>query len=89
MDSLIRTAARTLEAGDPFGALNWVALRGDAPALALRGRFEGLRLPGLATLFGRKYSCEVQRVPPSVRKRPWPARGVLLPRLRSHLPRAN
>jgi hypothetical protein len=37
MDSLIRTAARTLEAGDPLGALNWVALRGDAPALALRG----------------------------------------------------
>jgi hypothetical protein len=35
MDSLIRTAARTLEAGDPLGALNWVALRGDAPALAL------------------------------------------------------
>jgi hypothetical protein len=26
-----------LEAGDPLGALNWVALRGDAPALALRG----------------------------------------------------
>jgi hypothetical protein len=37
MDSLIRTAARALEAGDPLGALNWVALRGDAPALALRG----------------------------------------------------
>ena len=37
MDSLIRTAARTLVAGDPLGALNWVALRGDAPALALRG----------------------------------------------------
>jgi hypothetical protein len=37
MDSLIRTAARTLEAGDPLGARNWVALRGDAPALALRG----------------------------------------------------
>jgi hypothetical protein len=37
MDSLIKTAARALEAGDPLGALNWVALRGDAPALALRG----------------------------------------------------
>ena len=37
MDSLIRTAARALEAGDPLGALNCVALRGDAPALALRG----------------------------------------------------
>ena len=37
MDSLIRTAACALEAGDPLGALNCVALRGDAPALALRG----------------------------------------------------
>ena len=37
MGSLIRTAARALEAGDPLGALNCVALRGDAPALALRG----------------------------------------------------
>jgi hypothetical protein len=37
MDSLITAAARALAAGDPFGALNWVALRNDAPALALRG----------------------------------------------------
>src|SRR5262245_14939468 len=37
MDSLIRTVARALEASDPLGALNWVALRGDATALALRG----------------------------------------------------
>lgn len=37
MDSLITAAARALAAGDPFGALNRVALRGDAPALALRG----------------------------------------------------
>ena len=28
-------AARALEAGDPLGALNRVALRDDAPALAL------------------------------------------------------
>ena len=37
MDSLITAAARALAAGDPLGALNRVALRGDAPALALRG----------------------------------------------------
>jgi hypothetical protein len=37
MDSLITAAARALAAGDPLGALNLVALRGDAPALALRG----------------------------------------------------
>src|ERR1700757_523436 len=37
MDSLITTAARALEAGDPLGALKRVALRDDAPALALRG----------------------------------------------------
>jgi hypothetical protein len=37
MDSLITAAARALAAGDPVGALNLVALRDDAPALALRG----------------------------------------------------
>jgi hypothetical protein len=37
VDSLITAAARALAAGDPFGALNRVALRDDAPALALRG----------------------------------------------------
>lgn len=37
MDSLIATAARALAAGDPLAALKRVALRDDAPALALRG----------------------------------------------------
>ncbi len=37
MDSLITAAARALATGDPLGALNRVALREDAPALALRG----------------------------------------------------
>ena len=37
MDSLITAAARALAAGDPLGALKRVALRSDAPALALRG----------------------------------------------------
>src|SRR5256714_10101796 len=37
MDSLITAAARALAVGDPLGALNRVALRDDAPAVALRG----------------------------------------------------
>src|SRR6267154_5551081 len=37
MDSLINAAARALAAGDPIGALKRIALRNDAPALALRG----------------------------------------------------
>jgi hypothetical protein len=37
MDSLITAAARALASGDPVGALKRVALRDDAPALALRG----------------------------------------------------
>ena len=37
MDSLITAAAQALALGDPLGALKRVALRDDAPALALRG----------------------------------------------------
>jgi hypothetical protein len=37
MESLIAAVARALEAGDPLGALNRVALRDDAAAPALRG----------------------------------------------------
>ena len=37
MDSLITAAAQALATGDPLGALTRVALRNDAPALALRG----------------------------------------------------
>ncbi len=37
MDPPIAKAARALAMGDPLGALNQVALRDDAPALALRG----------------------------------------------------
>ncbi|WP_457967491.1 helix-turn-helix domain-containing protein [Pseudomonas sp. R4-84] len=37
MDEAIGAAARALAAGDPVAALNRVALRNDAPALALRG----------------------------------------------------
>jgi DNA-binding transcriptional ArsR family regulator len=37
MDPLIAAAARALAIGDPLGALKRIALRRDAPALALRG----------------------------------------------------
>ncbi|MGY8524343.1 helix-turn-helix domain-containing protein [Paracidovorax citrulli] len=37
MDPAISAAAHALAVGDPLGALNCVALRDDAPALALRG----------------------------------------------------
>jgi len=37
MDSLITAAAHALALGDPLGALKRIALRSDAPALALRG----------------------------------------------------
>jgi len=37
VDSLITAAAHALATGDPLGALTRVALRNDAPALALRG----------------------------------------------------
>jgi len=37
MDSLITAAAHALAGGDPLGALKRIALRDDAPALALRG----------------------------------------------------
>src|SRR5215813_3341168 len=37
MDSLTTAAARALASGDALGALNYIALRDDPPALALRG----------------------------------------------------
>jgi len=37
MDSIVTLAAKALKAGDPLRALKWIALRDDAPALALRG----------------------------------------------------
>ena len=37
LDSLINAAARALAVGDSLGALKRVALRDDAPALAIRG----------------------------------------------------
>src|SRR5262245_48953658 len=37
MDSVISAAARALATGNPLNALNFIALRDDPPALALRG----------------------------------------------------
>src|SRR4249920_3321269 len=37
MDSVITAAGRALASGDALGALNYIALRDDPPALALRG----------------------------------------------------
>jgi hypothetical protein len=37
MDWLITVATRALASGDALGALNYIALRDDPPALALRG----------------------------------------------------
>ncbi len=63
MDSLITAAAQALAQGDPLGALKRVALRNDAPALALRGiamaqlgEFERARtlLRSAARAFGAK-----------------------------------
>jgi len=92
MDSLITAAARRLAAGDPLGALNRVALRGDAPALALRGvamaqlgdlvRARAL-LRGAARAFGQKEAvararCVVAEAEVALVSRDlgWPARAL-------------
>jgi hypothetical protein len=69
MDSLITAAARALARGDPLGALNRVALRDDAPALALRG----IAMAQLGDLV---------RAKALLRKRHWPARDASSPRPR-------
>ena len=56
MDSLITAAARALAAGDPLGALKRVALRDDAPALALRG-IAMAQLGDLAASEGAAATC--------------------------------
>ena len=57
MDSLITAAARALALGDAFGALNHIALRNDAPALALRG----IAMAQLGDLDRAKNCCAAQR----------------------------
>jgi len=92
MDSLITAAARALAAGDPLGALNRVALRDDAPALALRGiamaqlgdfaRAKAL-LRGAARAFGQKEAvararCVVAEAEIALASRElgWPAKAL-------------
>ena len=92
MDSLITAAARALAAGDPLGALNRIALRNDASALALRGiamsqlgDFTRARtlLRGAARAFGPKESiararCAVAEAEIALVSRDlgWPARAL-------------
>jgi len=92
MDLLISAAARALAAGDPLGALNRVALRDDAPALALRGiamaQLGDLAkarelLRGAARAFGPRFAvararCAVAEaeVALAARDLAWPARGL-------------
>ncbi|WP_175819603.1 helix-turn-helix domain-containing protein [Burkholderia sp. BCC0419] len=92
MDSLITAAARALAAGDALGALNRVALRDDAPALALRGialaqlgDFERARalVRGAARAFGAKEAvararCVVAEAEIALASRDlhWPTRAL-------------
>lgn len=92
MDSLITAAARALAAGDALGALNRVALRDDAPALALRGiamaqlgDFERARtlVRGAARAFGTKEAvararCVVAEAEIALASRDlrWPTRAL-------------
>ena len=92
MDSLIEVAARALAAGDPIGALKRIALRADAPALALRGtamaqlgEFRRARtlLRAAARAFGTRAPlararCVVAEaeVALAARELAWPARAI-------------
>ena len=74
MDSLITAAARALAAGDPLGALKRVALRDDAPALALRGIAMAqlgdlVRAKALLRQRGARLRSERGRGPRAVRRR--------------------
>ena len=74
MDSLITAAARALAAGDPLGALKRVALRDDAPALALRGIAMAqlgdlVRAKALLRQCGARLRSERGRGPREVRRR--------------------
>jgi hypothetical protein len=92
MDALINAAARALAIGDPLGALKRIALRDDAPALALRGiamaqlgdlvRAKTL-LRSAARAFGRKQPlaharCVVAQAEIALASRElgWPAKGL-------------
>ncbi len=73
MDSMITAAAHALATGDVLGALKRVALREDAPALALRG----IAMAQLGDLDRAKAAAAARGAVPSARKRPWPPRCVV------------
>ena len=85
MDSLITAAARALAAGDPLGALKRVALRDDAPALALRG----IAMAQLGDLIRAKALLRVAARAFGPKEALARARGVSSPRPRSHSSRAT
>src|SRR5262249_33230602 len=104
MDSLTTAAARALASADPLGALNLIALRDDAPALALRGIAMAqlgelakakLLLRRAARLFGPRESLEGARrvtaeaqVAVAARDLGWPGRA-LTPALPAFPPRGD
>ena len=83
MDVQIAAAARALATGDAFGALNRVALRDDAPALALRG----IAMAQLGDLNRAKVLMRsARRGVLSAQKTASHARGARLPKPKSHWP---
>ena len=84
MDSLITAAARALATGNPLNALNYIALRDDAPALALRG----IAMAQLGDLSRAKILLR-RAARASARERPSLARVAWLPRPRSRSSRAT
>ena len=85
MDSLITAAARALAAGDPLGALNRVALRDDAPALALRG----IAMAQLGDFARAKTLLRAGGARLRRRRRRWRAPAASSPRPRSRWSRAT
>ncbi|CAM5442532.1 helix-turn-helix domain-containing protein [Rhodanobacter lindaniclasticus] len=84
MDTLITAAAQALAAGDPLGAMTRVALREDAPALALRG----LAMAQLGDFRARRNCCDARRAR-SARVRRRRVRAAWWPRRKSRWLRAD
>src|SRR5678815_1895393 len=82
---MITAAARALAVGDPLGALKRVALRDDAPALALRG----IAMAQLGDLVRAKALLRRAARAFGPRERPWRAPGASSPRLRLRSSRAT
>jgi hypothetical protein len=81
MASLITAAARALAVRDPLGALNRVALRDDAPALASRHRDGAPRRPRTSEGFRAECSiacCETMALERKSAGRRWLERKAAL-----------